>query len=262
MDAPAKPTRDATELLGSKQPNNEIRARKQEKQKASRRLILTRVATAVLAVVALAAVVWMLFFSSIFALRENALKVTSSQEGLDLTSAQSLAQEEVGTPLPRIGTGGLREAILQDPHYLDAKISRRWPNGLDVVVEPRIPILAWEQSAGKYQMIGADGIAIDSQGEPAAGATVVKLSGEKTLSERGVNEIKTVLDSLDASLGDQLQFVSYNAGLITLNLGSGAQVVWGSSEDSSVKNQVVTVLMNNRGAAVYDVTDPTRPSIR
>ena len=45
---------------------------------------------------------------------------------------------------------------------------------------------------------------------------------------------------------------------ITLNLGSGVKVVWGSSDDSERKAEVLSVLMR-RKATVYDVSAPDLP---
>lgn len=252
---------DSVRLLASKEPQNEIKARLVEKEKASRRSIITRISVVVGVVLVLLVALWFVFFSSVFALRESTMKVESDTDGLDLEPAISQVTGVVGEPLLRINTRALKQRILENPQYLDVDISRRWPDGLDVTVVARQPIFSVVNDK-KFDLVAADGIKVRQQAEVEPGTTEIQLATKDGLTPSQTTEIKTVVDALDPSLAEQVRVVSYNAGLITLQLHNGTRIVWGGSKDSKVKNQVVALLIANRGASIYDVTDPTRPSVR
>ena len=74
-----------------------------------------------------------------------------------------------------------------------------------------------------------------------------------------IRSVVTVSAALPIALRAQVQSISAGSpDSITLNLGSGVKVVWGSSDDSARKAEVLSVLMK-RQAKVYDVSAPDLP---
>jgi cell division protein FtsQ len=71
--------------------------------------------------------------------------------------------------------------------------------------------------------------------------------------------VVTVSAALPSTLRTQVTSISAaSPDSITLNLESGVKVVWGSSDDSERKAEVLSVLMK-RKATVYDVSAPDLP---
>jgi cell division protein FtsQ len=90
-----------------------------------------------------------------------------------------------------------------------------------------------------------------------AGLPEAKVTG--TRREVTVRSVVTVSAALPSILRAQVGSISAaSPDSITLNLGSGVKVVWGSSDDSARKAEVLSVLMK-RKAAVYDVSAPDLP---
>jgi cell division protein FtsQ len=74
-----------------------------------------------------------------------------------------------------------------------------------------------------------------------------------------IRSVVTVSAALPVALRGEVASISAaSPDSITLNLGSGVKVVWGSSDDSARKAEVLSVLMR-RKAKVYDVSAPDLP---
>jgi cell division protein FtsQ len=74
-----------------------------------------------------------------------------------------------------------------------------------------------------------------------------------------IRSLVTVSAALPDTLRAQVESISAESpDSITLNLSSGVKVVWGSSDDSERKAEVLSVLMK-RKAKVYDVSAPDLP---
>lgn len=245
-------------VLGRKTEPEDLKARRLEKKRASRRLIWRRIIGALCVLVVLLGLAWIALFSSLFALQPERIEI-QAPEGLDTASASAAAQAQTQKSILLISGPKLKEQILQDTAIQDAVIMRSWPDGLNIQLTARVPIAAVVAEDG-FALVGADGVVVASVAEVPYGLPTI--DADVDVSSEVLTDVQTVLAALPEDLRGQVSQVRLAGGLHTVLLSSGGQILWGDADDSELKAQVLGLLAAQRPSAVYDVTDPTRPSIR
>lgn len=248
----------APQVLGSKEPS-QLQDRQQEKKRVRRRLVTRAVGISVAVVAFIALVVWAVFFGPFFELRADAIHVQADQPNVDVEAVTAKVAQHEGVPLPRLSMGAIRKEILADPSVMDASVSRSWPDGLEVAVVGRVPKIAL-QTANGYDLFGQDAVQVGSAPEVPEGAVVLR--NVDSLTPTQAADVVTVWNALDPDIKGQTVAMTLSGNLVTLELVGDRQAQWGTPAQSELKNKVLLLLLQQRSANTYDVTDPTRPSIR
>ena len=238
---------------------DQIQLREREKKRARSNLLRRRVlaAVAVLAGVALAA--WVVFYSPALAVRPGRVTVTAQSDAVETEEAQSVADEWVGTPLPRLSTAAIAAAIEKDPRIQSAQVRRDWPAGLSVLLVAREPAVSAPMS-GDYAVLGADAVVIRTVAQPPAELLLVRAAGAEALTADQVADVLAVENALPEELRAQVASVQVDGVGISLLLKGGSKITWGDAADSDTKARVLALLMEQRPSQAYNVSDPARPS--
>lgn len=240
----------------------EIGDRLAEKRAVRRRLHVSRLAAITGAVVVLGVAFYALWLSPLFALRSDSIVVEGIQSGSDYDQVLSTLDPYVGTPLLRVREGAVRDELESLPFVSEADAKRRWPSGIVLQIEEREPVMVVKADSG-LELLGADGIVVASVRESDQNLVEVELSADD--SQERQSEAKNAYEAYEAlepSLADAVESLSVEGDQITLFLNTGQRVVWGSPEQSALKSQIVTLLLAERAAPIYDVSDPSRPTTR
>lgn len=252
---------EASAVFGSSvRSGQEINERRDERRRARSQLVKSYALRALAGVLAVAAAVWVLWFSPLFALRDGSVSVVAQSGDVDLAPVTAIVNQRIGEPLPRINTGALEADILADPAIATARVNRDWPGGLTVVVSPRTAVFGLQTDHG-YSLVGADGVVIRDVDVLPDGVFPVQVSGDK-LTPSAAQQIVALWGTLGDAVRGQVSLVKLSGTQFSLELGGGGTVVWGKATDSELKGQVLSLLMEQRPSSVYDVSDPTRPSVR
>lgn len=243
-----------------------LERRRAEKKRAARRLWYIRVGVAAGTVAVIAGLVALVFYSPLFALKTENVMVegTQSAESPDESRESILAAVApwVDTPIARVPLGEMEKAVLEDATVSEVSISRSWPRGLLIRIEPRLPAMANKTETG-YQILGSDGVVLSEVEETPAGLPAVQLSGSDSGEySREASEVVVVWSAMSQGLKDQVALMKVNGADVSISLVSGSEVLWGNPENSEEKSQVLEVLLLQRPASIYDVMDPSRPSTR
>lgn len=206
---------------------------------------------------------WLLLLSPVLALDVAEVEVRGEGTVVDPAAVLAAVQPLDGTPLPRLDTVDLRRSILDVPGVRAAQVSRVWPHGLAITVVSREPVAAVPDAAG-FVLLDVDGVQVGRSAEPPAGLPVITVPvGEDT---RPMIAVLTVLEQLPDDLAGQVASASAESrDTVHLVLGDGAQVEWGSADQTALKARVLQTLRAapaSVGAAVYDVSAPTLPITR
>lgn len=197
--------------------------------------------------------VWLFYFSSAFAVA--GVRVT----GLDTVPSATITQvaaAPVGTPLAKVNLDAIADRVRTIPAVADAQVTRAWPDQLVIVVTERVPVVV-VTDGNKFELVDATGVTFRSVPTKPDGLPEALVVG--TRREVTIRSVVKVSAALPAALRSQVASISAGSpDSITLNLGSGVKVVWGSSDDSERKAEVLSVLMR-RKAKVYDVSAPDLP---
>lgn len=248
----------AAQVLGSKEPD-QIKNRQEEKKRVRRRLFTRTAATIVGVLVLLAVIIWAVFFGPFFELKSQAITIHADQPNVDVQALTDRASKYQGVPLPRLSTAAVRSDLTADPSVVDATVKRSWPDGLVIEVVGRVPKIALQTETG-YDLYGQDAVQVGTS-DSVPEATVI-LRNVDSLTPAQAADVVTVWDALDQEVKGQTEAISLSGNLVTLSLVGDRQAQWGTPSQSDLKNQVLLLLLQQRSANTYDVTDPTRPSIR
>lgn len=227
--------------------------------KRSRRRRITWT-VAVGSVLALVAVVAAAAYSPLMALRE--VRIEGAQR-IPAAEVQAAFDGVLGTPLPLIESGKVHAALSGFP-LIETYATEMIPPGTLVVrIVERTPVGVIDTDSG-LELVDAAGVVIERPEEHPEGQPLIEVEGG--VADEGFRAVAGVVRSLPPDVRAQLTRASADtADDVRLELTGGANVVWGSAEESAFKATVLAALM--RGAppdtvAVYDVSAPSSPVTR
>lgn len=211
----------------------------------------------VLAASLVAGGVWLVWFSSFLAVQKVEVVGTSA-----LSDAAVIEAAAVPTGAPLAGadlaTAQLRVSTLA--LVRDVEVTRQWPHTVLVTVTERIPV-AYLAVGSQLRGLDADGQVLGAVRNPPPGLPRVEATGEA--SSAALGEAAQVVAALPASLAARVDHVTVaTVDRISLELGDGSVVQWGSAEQSAQKAQVLEALLLQPTAAEYDVSVPGLPTTR
>lgn len=223
------------------------------RRQARRKLVGLGVAGAVLVLGAVA--VYLLFFSPVLAVTD--VKV-SGNELVSTEEVLETAQVVLGEPLltTDIGLIGSRVAGLLPVEAVT--VERRFPNTLSVALIER-DLVYQRLHEDSYGWVDRHGIVFRTASTPEPGVVVATTGTDET---RLLADVATVVANLPADVLARVEKVEAAAvDQITIRLSDGDSVVWGSAEQSQLKAEVLTVLLEVE-AEVYDVSAPGHPTTK
>jgi cell division protein FtsQ len=197
--------------------------------------------------------VWLFYFSSVFAV--SGVKVAGA-DTVPVATITQVAEAPTGTPLVKVDLGAIAERVRTIQAVADAQVTRAWPNQLKIVVTERVPVVVVTDGSN-FELVDATGVAFKTVPARPEGLPEALVVGSRR--DVTIRSVVTVSAALPVKLRSEVESISAaSPDSITLNLGSKVKVVWGSSDDSARKAEVLSVLMR-REAKVYDVSAPDLP---
>jgi cell division protein FtsQ len=212
---------------------------------------LLRLGQGLLLLVPLAAVAWVLLASSWLAV--DRVVVT----GLDrVPDAQVRDAVDVtpGTPLARVDTDEVADAVRELPPVADVDVERSWPGTLRVAVRERV-VAAGVQRDGAVVLVDADGVGFAT--EPQLPPGVVRLEVEDARpGDPTTRAALAVTGALPDDLRRRVLAVSADdPDRVVLRLDGDQRVVWGSPGETAAKAAAALALLRTPGGVV-DVSTP------
>lgn len=237
-------------------PSQERSRRAFARRQWARRWLRWKFVLAGLLVVALlAGGVWLLWFSSIFAVTK--VEVTGLE---DLREQQVLSVVGVtsGDQLVGVDPGDVESRVEAIADVREARVSRKWPDTVVIEVVEREPIAVVEVG-GRLRGLDAEGAVFDRFAKPPADLPRVQTAPDA--GREALQEAAAVVEALPADLAARVDHVEVaTVDQISLVLRDGRTVVWGSAADSDLKAEVLVAMVANRPEADIDVSVPGRPS--
>lgn len=227
----------------------------QEKKRRDRRRLLLRWGVTSGTLVLVVFMAWLLFLSPAFRVRD----VTVS--GTKLLSAEAVrdaAVVPVGSPIITLDRGGIEERVRQLPAVESVEVARDLPSTVSIVVTERSAVYQ-RVEGGTFEWVDADGVVFSTSQEPADGVVQAVTTGKDA---RLLRDVATVVAHIPEAVRPRVVQVRGEAiDRIILQLDGDALVVWGSSEQSELKADVLVALLP-MDAKVYDVSAPSYPTTR
>ena len=207
--------------------------------------------------VVLGALAWVVFATSVFAVRE--VRVTGSAIAPP-EQVRSTAEVTLGTPLARIDVDAVRARVRALPSVADVDVHRAWPSTLVIAVVERRPVAAVPAADG-YLLVDAEAVPFQSVARPPAGLAVVRVDSPGP-SDPSTRAALSVLAALTPELRAKLSAVVAESPVrIHLELTGGRTVIWGDARDGATKARVATALLGQSGRTI-DVSAPEVATVR
>ncbi|MYW20022.1 FtsQ-type POTRA domain-containing protein [Streptomyces sp. SID486] len=233
------------------------------------RRLRTIVILAVLAVLLGAGGTWVLYGSQWLRVRHVSVSGT-----LVLTpeEVRRAAAVPVGAPMASVDTDAIGARLRRRLPRIDSvDVVRSWPRGIGLKVIERTPVLLVRQGQ-KFTEVDDEGVRFATVAQAPKGVPALELSasrkgpGAASLRRFGTGRLVraavTVAGDLPPAVAQTTRTVqvrSYDA--ISLELGDGRTVAWGSDEEGRAKARALTALMKAApGARYFDVSVPTAPA--
>lgn len=252
--------RHAVDVLGSQEKDSEasnverIDELLHARRKGRLRAIVLLVGTAIV----MGLVIWIAFFSALFALDGEQVKVTGGNERFTNEQAQSMLAAHAPTPITRLSTLSLAEELIAHPQVKSVKVARDWPTGLSVTLEMREPRFVQQTDQG-FVLVDEDGVDLGVTPEKPD-LPVVVLPDDAGMRAQASQDIAFVSGLLPEGLRVNVSEWRSEAHQISMKFADGRIARWGTRDDSELKAKVLGLLIEQRYAQVYDVSSPTKPT--
>lgn len=199
--------------------------------------------------------VWLVLFSRYLAVEEVSVSGTRMLSASDVRSAAGVP---TGEPLARVDLEAVQRRVQALPAVAEATVTRGWPDAVRIAVTERQAIAVVELG-DRIRGMDAGGVLFRDYARAPRGLPLVRTSG--TVESDALEEAAAVVSALPPSLARRVRYVSVESvDQIALVLRDGRVVLWGSSEESDVKAQVVAQLLGSVQARLYDVSVPGQPT--
>lgn len=237
-------------------PVSDATTRIRRQRHRSRLRTMVRVLVVGVLVVLLGAGVWLVGFSPVLAVER--VQVTGA-EVLDPAAVEQTAAIQPGTPLARLDTGGIEQRVAALAPVRRVEVVRQWPSGVTIRITERTPLYAVRQNQAEgYLLVDRDGVAYTAVPAVPKGLLVVSADSAELLPE-----IAAVVAALPDELRSSVKGVSAKTrDSIQLSLTEDRTAIWGSSDRSDYKADVLMALLHARKGKVYDVSAPDWPAVR
>ncbi len=232
------------------------RSRFLQRVRARRWRLLKRVLLVLAAIGLVAGGVWLVFFSSVMAVKSTevqGLAVLSEREVRDA------AQVPTGVPVATVDLDAIQARVEELAPVRSADVSRAWPDAISVEVTERQAVVAVDRE-GTWRGVDDQGVVFRDYAEQPKGLPWVQMRA--TTSVEALAEAAQVVGSLPDDILKRVERLDVGSiDRIVLHLRGGARVNWGSADQASDKARVLEVLLQRKGS-VFDVTAPGRPTVR
>lgn len=226
--------------------------RRRARARLRRRLTVAGVVLGVLALFGGGA--WLMGYSTVFSADEV---TTSGLVVLTHDEVVAAAAVPLGGPLARVDTAAAADNVATLPAVASVRVSQRFPHTVAIEVTERKPVLVLV--AGRtVTWLDETGFAFHTGTERPEGVLLAKGSGDQELLAEYAAVVRALPDEVRAQTS---AIAGGTRDSIRLELSDGRTVVWGSSEDSQLKAEVLMPLLGVK-ARVYDVSAPTNPTTR
>ncbi len=170
----------------------------------------------------------------------------------------SVARVRLGEPLIRLDTDAVRDRIEAVQEVETARVERRWPATVRIVVRERTPIAAVQQD-NRYLQIDRFGVTVLTSAARPRGMPSLSVASPLQ-SDPALRSGLAVIQALPPWLSARVAEVRAGSPeAVTLRLKEGITIVWGAPERVADKLRLLRGLLSTtpqRGDKIIDVSSP------
>ncbi len=232
-------------------PRRAAKARAERSVRRFRRL--RRLGQGLLLLVPLAVAGWVLLASSWLAVDRVVL---TGLGRLSETQVRAAVDVPRGTPLARVDTAEVAEAVRELPAVASVEVERSWPGTLRVAVRERV-VAAGVERDGAVVLVDADGVGFAREPRLPPGLLRLEVADARP-GDPTTRAALTVSEALPDELRRRVVAVAADEpDRIVLRLDGEQQVVWGAPGETATKAAAALALLRTPG----DVIDVSTPAL-
>lgn len=233
-----------------------LRTRKRFARRQWRRrwLAWRYVLVGVLALALLVGGTWLVYFSEVLTVKRVDV---SGQHLLTRSEVLQSARVPTGEQLARVDLDAIAARLRSLAEVRSVEVSRKWPDGIEIDVVERVAVAVID-IGGRLRGLDAEGVVFDDYRKAPPG--LPRISSTSQTDPDALKEAATVVAALPRELSAMVDHIEVlTVDQITLVLRDQRIVLWGSSDDSATKAEVLLQLLR-QPAKVYDVSVPGQPT--
>jgi cell division protein FtsQ len=170
----------------------------------------------------------------------------------------AIADVRLGEPLIRLDTGAVRDRVEAVQEVETARVERRWPATVRIVVRERTPIAA-VQDDNRFLQIDRFGVTVLTSAARPRGLPSLTVANPVP-SDPSLRAGLAVIQALPPWISDRVASVeAATPEAVTLRLKEGVAIVWGAPERTPDKLRLLYGLLSTtprRGIKTIDVSSP------
>ena len=240
----------------SRRGRRPLTARQRTGTGINRRKALRRRWVALLSAVTVAAVVYLVLFTSLLGVRSVEITGASSVPADQIRAAAQVPDRK---PMMLLDAGQIADRVRELPGVASVDVSRSWPSTLEISVTERTPIGFFTGADGVHLVdaTGLDYKTVQTKPEKLPQLSLARVAPDDAVTKSAIE----VLASLPQQIRDQVTAVrAKTPGGVEFTLANGKIVRWGSADEPQRKANVLAVLMTRDGK-IYDVASPELPTV-
>ncbi len=184
-----------------------------------------------------------------------------------VTGIGAVTREEVlaaagvrpGTPLLQINTNQVADRVAAIRRVASARVQRQYPSALRISIVERVPLVVKDFPDGPH-LFDRDGVDFATAPPPPALPYIdVADPGPTDPATKAVLQVLTALRP--EVLGQVARIAAPSVASITLTLGDGRVVIWGTTDRADEKAEKLGALLTQPGRT-YDVSSPDLPTVK
>ncbi|MCV7092969.1 cell division protein FtsQ/DivIB, partial [Mycobacterium interjectum] len=190
-----------------------------------------------------------------------------SARNIVVTGIGAVTREEVldaarvrpGTPLLQINTNQVAERVAAIRRVASARVQRQYPSALRITIVERVPLVVKDFPDGPH-LFDRDGVDFATGPPPPALPYIdVANPGPNDPTTRAALQVLIALRPEVA--GQVARIAAPSVASITLTLGDGRVVIWGTTDRTDEKAEKLAALLTQPGKT-YDVSSPDLPTVK
>jgi cell division protein FtsQ len=198
----------------------------------------------------------LLYFTPIMAARNIVITGLGSVTQEEIIAAADVKQ---GTPLLQVNSDDVAERVATIRRVATARVQREYPSTLRITVVERTPVVVKDYPDGPH-LFDKDGV--DFAIAPPPPNLAYLEADNPGPSDPPTKAALAVMTALPPDVAGQIARISApSVAAITLTLGDGREVVWGTTDRTEEKAQKLAALLTQPGHT-YDVSSPDLPTVK
>jgi cell division protein FtsQ len=164
-----------------------------------------------------------------------------------------------GTPLLQINTNQVADRVAAIRRVASARVQRQYPSALRITVVERVPLVVKDFPDGPH-LFDRDGVDFATAPPPPALPYIDVANPGPT--DPATKAALQVLIALRPEVLSQVgRIAAPSVASITLTLGDGRVVIWGTTDRADEKAEKLAALLTQPGRT-YDVSSPDLPTVK